>query len=209
MKLSIFNTYKASQTDGGFTLIETLIALAVSSIVLITLGNFFISTNRTNTIQEKVAGTQQSVRAGLEIMARDIRMAGLDPTGGAGSAGFVNNGGGDETDADSIAIVYDHNGDGTNEIDVCYRYDSTDEKIEFRNGTGSTFQPLTEEGSISSMSFNYTLADGTTESDPTTSGELGEIRVVTVNICGKISGSYSDEHTDTYCFDTTIRPRNM
>ena len=213
---------RCAKGGDGFTLIELLVAVAISSFVLLALGNFFISTNKTNTIQEKVAGTQQSVRVAMEIMSRDIRMAGLDPVAAAGGAssgaGFVDNGTEDkDTDADSVAIRYDNNGDGDcsdNGETVCFSYDSVNDRLMYRvsNDGGVNWhltESLTEDGSITSMSFDYTLADGSNDPDPTANGNLADIRLIEVSICGQITGSYSDEHTDTYCFSNTIKPRNM
>ncbi len=192
----------------GFTLIELLVTLAVSSIVLLIIVQFFISTNQINTVQEKVAATQQNIRIAMEIMSRDIRMAGLNPTGTALNAGFADNGSeNNDTDGDSVALRYDLDGDGGCEVDRSYYYDNANERFMIRNG--GSFQSLTENGTISSVTFTYTLNDGSNDPDPSASGNLGNIRVVSVSICGKIAGSYSDVHTATYCFTNEIKPRNM
>lgn len=197
----------------GFTLIELLVAIAVSAVVLLAIGQFFISTNRTNTVQEKVAGVQQDIRGAMELMTRDIRMAGLDPSGDATCAGFVDNGSGDDTDADSVAIRYDFNGDGDcsdpEDVDVCYSFDSTTNgTLEFRDGAGNTFEPLTQTGiiDVSESSISYTLSDGSTTSNPT---DLDDIRAVTIKICGHITDAYSSDFPNTYCFTNTIKARNM
>ena len=197
--------------QSGFTLIELLIVIAISSILLLATTQFFINTNKINIVKQKVADTQQSIRVAMEIMSRDIRMAGLappPPTLPAANAGFVNNGAGDETDSDSIAIRYDYNGDGVCEFDVAYQYNNVTQQLNFRNGAAA-FQPLTETGTISSMSFGYILEDGTADPDPTTSGNLGQIRIVTITICGQITGVYSSTFNSTYCFNNTIKPRNL
>ncbi len=196
----------------GFTLIELLIAVAITSIFILAAGQLFITTNEINTVQEQLAGTQQNIRVAMEMMARDIRMAGLAPTGSATNAGFLNidindDAEAEDTDSNSITIGYDLIGDGDSEILRCYYYDGANDQLMIIDGN-STAQSLTE-GTISSMTFSYTLADDTTESDPTTSGDLGNIRVVTINICGKITGAFEDKYTGTYCFSNTIRPRNM
>lgn len=190
----------------GFTLIELLVTLAISSILLLAIGNFFIATNKANTIQEKVAATQQGIRASMELMSRDIRMAGLDPTGDAG-AGFVDNGtNDDQTDGDSISIRYDYSGDGANDVNVCYYVDVEDEKLMYRNG-GSN-QPLTEDGSIESLDFEYTLNDDSTETNPS-GDDLDDIKEVKITINGKISGAYADDLINNLSFSNTVKVRNM
>ncbi|HCY88581.1 MAG TPA: hypothetical protein DHV36_25825, partial [Desulfobacteraceae bacterium] len=110
--------YKGNQ---GFTLIELMVTLAVASIFLLAVIQLFISTNQVNTIQEQLAGTQQNIRVSMELISRDIRMAGLDPTGGAGNAGFYDDGDDErDTDSNSIAIRYDLNGDGNCDVDRVY-----------------------------------------------------------------------------------------
>lgn len=65
----------------GFTLVELLVAIAITSIVLVSVGKIFISSSRVYTTQDVAAGVQQRLRAGINFMVRDIRMAGLDPSG--------------------------------------------------------------------------------------------------------------------------------
>ena len=73
------NNHLHSKT--GFTLIELLMALAISSIVLGAIYSVFKITNRSFTTQNVAAGVQQSLRSAIGLMSRDIRLAGLDPSG--------------------------------------------------------------------------------------------------------------------------------
>lgn len=197
-----------TQSITGFTMIELLVAIAISSIVMLIVIQFFMSTNQLNTIQEEVASTQQSIRAAMEIMSRDIRMAGLDSSNSAPDEGFADNGAeNNDTDSDSVAIRYNYDGTGGCEVDRSYYFDSVNEQFMIRDG--GSYQSLTEPGTIDSVTFSYTLGDGSNDPDPSASGNLGNIRVVSVRICGKITGAYSDVHTTTYCFSNSIKPRNM
>ena len=197
------------QNIKGFTLIELLVTVAISSFVLLLVSQIFISTNKLNTIQEKVASVQQDIRAAMDIMSTDIMMAGLDPSGSATDAGFSDNGtDDDDTDSNSIALRYDYDGDGTSDIDRCYYYDSANQCLKIRNGT-ATPQPLTADNTISTVNFSYTLANGSIDTTPDTNGNLANIRLVTVQICGKITGTYAADHTNTYCFSRNIKPRNL
>lgn len=60
----------------GFTLIEILIALAISGIVSTALITTFLSQQKSYVVQENVAGMQQNLRGGMEIMTGEIRLAG-------------------------------------------------------------------------------------------------------------------------------------
>lgn len=62
----------------GITLIELLIVLIISGIVIAGIYRLFIAQTRAYTVQDQVAETQQSVRSGMEILLRDLRMAGFD-----------------------------------------------------------------------------------------------------------------------------------
>lgn len=188
-----------SKKISGFTIIELLVAIAISSIVLLAVIQIFTSSNKMYTVQDKVVGMQQNVRAALGMITRDIRMAGLDPTGDAGDAGIVS------ADNSSIHVRYDYDADkacnGTNpNEDVNYQYDSADKRMEI-NGNA-----LTEDESIDSMQLSYVLADGTVTTSPT---NPDEIRLVNLQICGKIHGSFEDEFDEVYCFNNTIKCRNM
>jgi type II secretory pathway component PulJ len=54
-------------------------ALATSMIVLAAIYSVFNITNKNMTTQNVTANVQQSLRAAIGLMARDIRLAGLDP----------------------------------------------------------------------------------------------------------------------------------
>src|SRR4030095_3784889 len=98
-----------------------LIALAISSVMLASMYSFYLSQKRSYDIREQVAEMQQNVRSGLALMAREIRIAGYNPTGAPG-VGIVVAG------PQTIRITMDLNSDGdTNDAneDVVYSlYDS-------------------------------------------------------------------------------------
>lgn len=73
---------------GGFSLVELLIAMAVGLIVLGAMYSVFMVQHKIFTTQEDYVELQQSVRAAMEMMTREIGMAGYNPTGTAG-AGIV------------------------------------------------------------------------------------------------------------------------
>lgn len=65
----------------GFTLVEMVLALAISTIVLAAIYSVFIIANKNFTTQNAAANVQQNLRSAIGLMARDIRLAGLDPSG--------------------------------------------------------------------------------------------------------------------------------
>jgi type IV pilus assembly protein PilW len=90
--------------DRGFSLIELLIALFISSVMAAAIFNLFIAQNKSFSIQDQVTEMQQNIRAALNLMVKEIRMAGYDPTGKAG-AGIVT------ANPDHIAFTMDLNSD--------------------------------------------------------------------------------------------------
>jgi type II secretory pathway component PulJ len=61
----------------GFSLVEILVGLAVGWLVLAAAGRFACSVVRYAIAEERRCGAQQGVRAALEYITREIRMAGV------------------------------------------------------------------------------------------------------------------------------------
>ncbi len=72
----------------GFTLIEVLIALSIVSFVLGGIYAAYRGQLRTFNTQEQMVDMQQNIRVATYFLERELRMAGLDPSGDAG-AGFI------------------------------------------------------------------------------------------------------------------------
>ena len=65
----------------GFTAVELLVSLAILSMTLGSIYSLYMSFIRTCTKEGVKVHVQQWVRSSLDMMIRDIRLAGLDPTG--------------------------------------------------------------------------------------------------------------------------------
>jgi type IV pilus assembly protein PilW len=76
------------RSQKGFTLVELLVAMAVAGIVMTGVYSAYYSQQKTFVVQDELAEMQQNLRAAMFFMAREIRMAGCNPTGGA-DAKFV------------------------------------------------------------------------------------------------------------------------
>ena len=74
-----------SKQESGFTLIELLIALVISSFIMAGIYAAYRSQQDSYLAQEQVAEMQQNLRAALELMMADVRMAGYDQTKKAGA----------------------------------------------------------------------------------------------------------------------------
>ena len=89
----------------GFTLVELLVAMAISSIVLASVAAAYRTQIRTHATQQMVVDMQQNIRGAMYIMQREIRMAGHDPTGLTGASILV-------ADDAELQFQIDDNGDG-------------------------------------------------------------------------------------------------
>jgi len=176
----------------GLTLIELLIAMAISGIIMAGIYSAFTTQQDSYFIQDQVAEMQQNIRAGLYIMTSDIRMAGFDPTSNAnagivtatsGRFGFTQDINEDGDTADSgesvtygFSSTYDVTADGI--------ADGGSAPLGKNSGTatgigGGGFQSISE--NIEKVEFYYTLADDTLTTTPT-AAQLGNIRSVKISI---------------------------
>lgn len=64
----------------GITLVELMLAMALSGFAIAAIVMAFRSQNASSLIQETVTDMQQNNSAAMDIMTRELRMAGYDPT---------------------------------------------------------------------------------------------------------------------------------
>lgn len=98
-------TLRHLKTNTGFTLIEILIAMAISGVVLGGIYQAYTNQMRVNNTQSQVVDMQQNVRVAMYFMERDIRLSGFNPAGTADVGINV-------ATADSITLSWDLDGDG-------------------------------------------------------------------------------------------------
>jgi prepilin-type N-terminal cleavage/methylation domain-containing protein len=155
----------------GFTLAELMLAMGIMLIVLTAIISLFTSLNRMYTTQGVAAGVQQVTRAGVDIMTRNIRMAGFDPLD-IKTIGIV------EAADNNIRFKYDTDEDGTiatdGDEDIAYLLNSNNQLIQQKNGNSATNQSLVDH--VSDLTFRYLDAD-----DMETS-ETDAIRTVEVSL---------------------------
>lgn len=176
---------KAGLKEGGFTLVELMIALAMSGIIVAAVYAAYNVQQKSYYTQGQVVEMQQNIRAAMELMMGDIRMAAYDPGGDANANIPL------ATPA-RLQVKMDLNDDGdtadANE-DLIFQISDDDS-----GGTG-TFDGISDSGSgrltrngqyiaenIHAIEFFYTLNDGTQIANPTTAGKLDEIKSVHISI---------------------------
>jgi prepilin-type N-terminal cleavage/methylation domain-containing protein len=98
---------QTNNSHRGFTLVELLIAMAISSIVLAAIYSIFVSSQKLNTSNEVTAKIMQNLRLSLDMMESDIQMAGLQGLIAVPGVGIV------EATATKLRLAADRNMDGT------------------------------------------------------------------------------------------------
>jgi prepilin-type N-terminal cleavage/methylation domain-containing protein len=194
----------------GFTLVELLIAMAITAIALGAIYGVYISSNRSYKTQDRVVTVQQNVRASADFMIRAIRMAGLDPLAPAADATDTNGGGIKEATATKIRFTADIDMDGTiensNEERVTFEYDAANDWIRrcLYEGTGSeSWNTLVD--NISDMTLGYLDEEGNAIAAPVAAGDLDDIRTVTISITGQGVDAQGQTFTRTVNIRVTCR----
>ena len=161
----------------GFTVAELILALGLMMIVMTAMIILATSLNRTYMTQTTAAGVQHVTRAGLDIMVRNIRMAGLNPCN-VESVGIV------EASANAFRFSYDLNGSGSIEPnaeldkeppeDIKYLRNANNQLIRQIDGRSNSNQSLVD--NVSGLSFKYFDKNNNETAD------VDDIRVVEVSL---------------------------
>lgn len=218
----------------GFTLIELLIAMVVGLVVLAATYSVFTLQNKTLTTQEKLASSYQNARIAMDMMIRDISMAGYNFTGtgstvptalprctnalvaaGTACAGIS------AANANSITItmdVTDDDGTGSSDGDrddanenITYDlYTSSDgvKVLGRKSSTSASRQPAVEY--VESLSFVYEDGNGNTTTDLS---QIRRVKITITTIAPTEDPAYTDPtHGDYYRRYTLTgyaTPRNL
>jgi type IV pilus assembly protein PilW len=156
----------------GFTLVELLIAMAISGIVAGAIFTAFQSQQKSYLIQDQVAEMQQNIRAAMDIMVREIRMAGYDPTRFSGATILSAN-------SSNINITMDIDGDGNCSSTETITYSLYDAYGDSDNDIGRQVGGLKRAvaENIEEIEFYYTLADGTNTTATTNYSEIRSVQI--------------------------------
>ena len=191
----------------GVTLTELMVALVMGLATVAAVYSVHLIQVKQRILQEDVMAMQQNARAAMDLMTREIRMAGYDPMG-------VNRDGSDSNDFSGVAyhptelqIKSDLNGNGlltdSNES-IVFLYDASTLTLRRKVGRGGR-QPLADH--IQSLALQYFDQGGAPTTDST------NIRMIEVALTAQT------EHTDpqypkneghrTFTLRSRITPRNL
>ncbi len=195
----------------GFTLVEVLIALAISGLLMTAVYSAFQSQQKSYLAQDQVAEMQQNIRAALSAIVQELRMAGYDPYR-SGTAGITvaeptrvtftmvaneddidnDNADGDNdtsTGADETGELktitfmhYDAYGDGVMDIGRQVGFSASSKRAIAEN--------------IEELEFYYTLKDGTQTLTPTALDDIRSIEISILAITNHPDRNYTN--TESY-----------
>jgi len=201
------------KNEKGFTLVELLVYMMLLGIVMTSIYSVFITNMKSHKSQENTMEMVQDLRGSVDIMVREIRMAGFDSQSTAG-AGFVDDTDDNyNTDSNSIHFTFDLDENGAttdaNEDINYYVYTSDGiTKIGRRTASSGSPQPLAEE--VSALTFKYYNSSGTELTNTGSSAtERAAIRSVEIEITartGEIDPITKQNKTRT--LSTRVRVRN-
>jgi len=144
------NFFLITSESGGFTVTELVLALAIMMMVMAAMVSLLISLNRAYTAQNVTAGVQQVTRAGINIMTRNIRLAGLNPL-------KINRIGILEASVNKIRFQHDTNGSGTIETgqneDSAYLLNGNHQLIRQKDGNSRSNKSLVDY--VNDLTFKY------------------------------------------------------
>ena len=197
---------KSPRHQHGFTLVELIVAMAMTGIVMAAIYSTYKSQQDSYVAQEQVAEMQQNLRAALYMMTRDIRMAGFNPADSPNVDGFVTAlpddlGPVTSTDSTNIAFIIDRDEDGTVDTDdhneqIAYRFDNANNRLEkfMYNASTNSWQWEIISENIDALDFVYRDQNG----DPIviSATTLEDIRSVDITIVAK-TGKTDQDFTDT------------
>jgi len=209
----------------GFTLIELLIAMAVGLVVLGAVYSVFIVQNKELNKQEQIAVMQQNARMAMEMMTKEIMMAGYGastltrcsgtttaaattpPCLGILNAANILQFNMDITNTTGTSLLPDGLTDGPNETITYGLYTSTAGGVSVqclgrKSSVNSNYQPVVE--NIQSLAFTYLTAAGASTTD------LSLIRIIKITIIAQTANVDPDLGTvRTYPLTTNVTPRNL
>ncbi len=194
-------------TQRGVTLTELLVALAVGMVIIGTVYGVHLLQVRQQRVQEDVLAMQQTTRAALDMMVREIRMAGYDPMGVNRDAIHSNDFHGIVFHPTELRIRADLNGNGVvtdSKESIVYLYDDTTSTLRRKVGKGGR-QPVAEH----IESFHFTCLDAQGRPTVHTPG----IRAVEVQVTSRAEHADSrypeNDGYRTFTLRSRVAPRNL
>src|SRR5215470_4190161 len=192
---------KFEKTD-GFSLTELMVSMTIGMIILAAVTTTFMSQTKVYNAQQQINEMEQNARGVLDIMTRELKMAGYKPNGGSFS--------GVTYSTTQLMIQSDLDASGgvstssTANEQITYAYDSTNKQITRTVGTGSA---LVLADNITAFTFSYLDSSG---ASATTSANIRQVTIsITARTANPDPNYTSNGGYRTYTVTATITPPNL
>lgn len=156
----------------GYTLVEVVVALGLSLLTLSVVYALYIQELKAQGVREHVLDMQQQARVVVDLVTREILMAGYDPRGVNRDTDLTNDFEGITYDLGKLAIKADLNGNGiTSDVNesIVFVYDAAAHML--RRNTGGGNQPFGED--IEAFVVDYLDQAGNPTSDSKAIRQVG------------------------------------
>lgn len=182
----------------GITLVELMVTISIFGIIMAVVFAFMTQANRSYNDSRERAQYQQTMRATMSLMTREIRSAGCDPNG----IGFEKI---DLADDDQIGCQMDLNGDSDTmdnspDEDVSYAFNAGTGELTRDDGGG----PRVLVRGLTAATFTYFDNDGNALGGvPLNATDRAEVAFVEIDLQGETASG------EPVAYQTRVRIRNF
>jgi len=184
----------------GFSLVEVMVAMTIATMVIGVVVGAMISQQKNHITQESLVDMQQGLRAAMEVVGSELKMAGYDPTATAGASILTAN-------TAELQFQIDRNGDGDLDSGELVRFALSNDanRDGIADGTpchlgreidGGGLQVLAE--NIDALNFVYFDSNGNVLPAPVANPlAVGSIQITLVARSGSALPGFFIRHRDT------------
>jgi len=192
---------KLKKTE-GFTLTELMVSMGIGMAMLAAVTTTVMLQTKTYNAQQQINEMEQNARGVLDVITRELKMAGYKPNGGSFS--------GVTYSTTQLMIQTDLDASGgiststTANEQITYAYDSTNKQITRAVGTGGA---LVLADNITAFTFSYLDSTG---ASTTTSANIRQVSIsITARTANPDPNYTSNGGYRTYTMTATITPPNL
>ena len=194
------------KAPNGFSLVEMVIALGLSLVTVSAVYTLYVSELRAQLVREDKLEMQQQARVVMDVVSREILMAGYDPRGVNRDVDVINDFFGITYDPSRLVIKADLNGNGliadANES-IVFVFDASTHTL--RRNTGGGNQPFGE--NIQSFFVEYFDQEGISTIDST---KIRQVKIIVTARTGGPDLKYvSNGGYRTVTLESRLTPRNL
>lgn len=199
---------KRCKNQMAFTLTELMVAMGIGMAMIAAVTTTFNSQTRVFSSQEQINEMQQNARGAMDVITRELKLAGYKNNDGTPPTGLTASG----VNLDSSNLVIQADLDGNNVIDtsagslenISYSFDSANNRIKRRLGSAAS-DVLSD--NITNFTFTYLKADGTTA---TLASQIRQIKIdITAQTANPDPTHSANGGYRTFTISETITPPNL